>query len=48
MPRKRSKNIPNKDLQAFEELSISDGSSSHDTKSHVSGEDFYASDSESE
>ena len=43
-PRKRSKNIPNKDLQAFEELSIS----SHDTTSHVSGEDIYASDSDTE
>ena len=45
-PRKRSKNIHNKDLQAFEEMSIS--SSSHDTASHVSGEDIYASDSEAE
>ena len=43
-PRKRSKNIPKKDLQAFEEMSIS--SSSHDTASHVSGEDIYASDSD--
>ena len=33
-PRKRSKNIPNKDLQAFEEMSIS--SSDPDTGSHVS------------
>ena len=49
-PRKRSKKASN-DLQAFEQLSISDGSSSHDTTytaSHVSGEDIYASDSEAE
>ena len=47
-PRKRSKKIPNKDLQAFEELSISSSSSSHDTASHVSGEHIYASDSDTE
>ena len=49
-PRKRSKKASN-DLQAFEQLSISDSSSSHDTTytaSHVSGEDIYASDSEAE
>ena len=45
-PRKRSKKVPNKDLQAFEQLSISDGSSIHDTASHVSGEDIYTSDSD--
>ena len=43
-PRKRSKKVPNKDLQAFEEMSIS----SHDTESHVSEEETYASDSEAE
>ena len=47
-PRKRSKNIPNKDLHAFEELSINNSSSSHDNASHVSGEDIYASDSDTE
>ena len=47
-PRKRSKKVPNKDRQAFEQLSISDSSSSHDTASHVSGEDIYASDSDIE
>ena len=46
-PRKRSKKASN-DLQAFEQLSISDGSSIHDTESHVSGEDIYASDSDTE
>ena len=44
--RKRSKNVHDKDLQAFEELSIS--SSSHDTAFHVSEEDIYASDSDTE
>ena len=44
-PRKRSKNIPRKDLQAFEELSSSSRSSIHDTESHVSGE---TSDSDTE
>ena len=43
-PRKRSKKASN-DLQAFEQLSISDGSSIHDTESHVSGE---TSDSDTE
>ena len=47
-PRKRSKNTPNKDLQAFEELSISSSRSSHDTTSHVSGEDIYRSSSDTE
>ena len=48
-PRKRSKNIPNKDLQAFEELSISSSSSSsHDTVSRTSEEDIYANDSDTE
>ena len=48
-PRKRSKSNPSKDLQAFEQLSISSSSSSHDTASHVSEEkDTYASDSDTE
>ena len=45
--RKRSKKASN-DLQAFEQLSISSSSSSHDTESHVSEEDIYASSSDAE
>ena len=46
-PESEVKKVPNKDLQAFEEMSIS-SSSSHDTVSHTSGEDIYASSSEAE
>ena len=47
-PKKRSKKVPSKDLHAFEQLSISDSSIIHDTESHVSLEDTYASSSDTE